>query len=350
MEDYRTLFCVKFFHADFMLTSVLEARSIRKAFAGVQALKDVWFELRPGEVHALIGENGAGKSTLIKIMTGALEADSGMLTVFGKQLLRNDPSIARALGIAAIYQQPSLFMDLSVAENIAWALETVRPWQKIDWKARKQRALELLQRAGGKIDPDRVAGSLSMPEQQIVEIAKAIGSDAKILITDEPTASLTDREVESLFAVFRTLRAQGLGIIFISHRLEEISAIADRVTILRDGETIATRNSREVGREELIELMVGRPIASVFPKRELALRNVSSRAAGVDDVSLSVRCGEILGLAGLVGSGRTQIAETIFGLTPADSGEIQVRGKSVRILSPATAIQLGIGYLPEDRR
>jgi len=357
MEDYRTLFCVKFFHADFMLTSVLEARSIRKAFAGVQALKDVWFELRPGEVHALIGENGAGKSTLIKIMTGALEADSGALTVFGKQVRRNDPSIARALGIAAIYQQPALFMHLSVAENIAWALETARPWRKIHWKARKRRAMELLQRAGGTIDPDRDAGTLSMPEQQIVEIAKAIGSDARILITDEPTASLTDREVESLFSVFGTLRAQGLGIIFISHRLEEISAIADRVTILRDGETIGTRNAREVRREELIELMVGRPIASVFPKREVALgqialelRNVSSRAAGVDDVSLSVRCGEILGLAGLVGSGRTQIAETIFGLTPADSGEVLVRGKSVRIPSPAKAIQLGIGYLPEDRR
>jgi rhamnose transport system ATP-binding protein len=339
------------------MAPVLEARSIRKAFAGVQALKDVSFELRAGEVHALVGENGAGKSTLIKIMTGALEADSGMLTVFGKQLLRNDPSIARALGIAAIYQQPSLFMDLSVAENIAWALETVRPWQKIDWKARKQRALELLQRAGGTIDPDRLAGSLSMPEQQIVEIAKAIGSDAKILITDEPTAALTDREVENLFAVFGTLRAQGLGIIFISHRLEEISAIADRVTILRDGETIATRNSREVRREELIELMVGRPIASVFPKREVAigeialeLRNVSSRAAGLHDVSLSVRCGEIVGLAGLIGSGRTQIAETIFGLTPADSGEILASGKSVPIPSPARAIQLGIGYVPEDRR
>ncbi len=186
-----------------------------------------------------------------------MEADSGTLTVFGEEVRRNDPSVARALGIAAIYQQPSLFMDLSVAENIAWAIETARPWRKIDWKARKQRAVELLKRAGGTIDPDRVAASLSMPEQQIVEIAKAIGSDAKILITDEPTASLTDREVESLCAVFGTLRAQGLGIIFISHRLEEISAIADRVTILRDGETIGTRNAREVRREELIELMVG---------------------------------------------------------------------------------------------
>jgi rhamnose transport system ATP-binding protein len=335
---------------------VLAATSIRKAFAGVHALKDVSFALLAGEVHALIGENGAGKSTLIKIMTGALKSDSGSLTVFGSEVRDNDPSVARALGIAAIYQQPSLFTHLSVAENIAWTLETAMPWRTIDWKARKRRAQELLDRAGGNIDPDRLAGSLSMPEQQIVEIAKAIGADAKILITDEPTASLTDREVESLFGVIRTLRSQGVGVIYISHRLEEIFAIADRVTVLRDGHTVATRNAREVRREELIEWMVGRPIASVFPKREVALgeiafelRNVSS-AAGVRDISLSVRQGEILGLAGLVGSGRTELAETIFGLTPADSGEILVRGKSVRIQSPAEAIQLGIGYVPEDRR
>ena len=340
-----------------MPTPVLEATSICKAFAGVHALKDVSFELRAGEVHALIGENGAGKSTLIKIMTGALWADSGSLAVFGQEVRDNDPSVARELGIAAIYQQPSLFTHLSVAENIAWALETARPWRTIDWKARKRRAQELLDRAGGNIDPERLAGSLSMPEQQIVEIAKAIGADAKILITDEPTASLTDREVERLFGVIRTLRSQGVGVIYISHRLEEIFEIADRVTVLRDGHTIATRDAHEVRREELIELMVGRPIASVFPKRDVALgeiafevRNVSGAAAGVRDVSLSVRHGEILGLAGLVGSGRTELAETIFGLTPADSGDVFVDGKSVRIQSPAEAIQLGIGYVPEDRR
>ena len=340
-----------------MSAVVLEATSICKAFAGVRALKDVSFELRGGEVHALIGENGAGKSTLIKIMTGALAADSGSLAVFGKEVRDNDPSVARALGIAAIYQQPSLFSHLSVAENIASALETPTPWRRIDWKARKHRAQELLDRAGGNIDPDRLAGSLSMPEQQIVEIAKAIGADAKILITDEPTASLTDREVESLFGVIRNLRSEGVGVIYISHRLEEIFAIADRVTVLRDGHTIATRNAHEVRREELIELMVGRPIASVFPKREVALgeiafelRNVSSAAVGLRDISLSVRQGEILGLAGLVGSGRTELAETIFGLTPADSGDVFVGGKSVRIQSPAEAIQLGIGYVPENRR
>jgi len=337
--------------------NVLEATSIRKAFAGIHALKDVSFQLRAGEVHALIGENGAGKSTLIKVMTGAVQADSGRLSVFGCEIRDHDPGVARTLGIAAIYQQPALFPHLSVAENIACALESTRPWRKIDWKARRRQARELLERAGGDIHPDRLAGSLSMPEQQIVEIAKAIGADARILITDEPTASLTDQEVERLFGVIRTLRSQGVGVIYISHRLEEIFALADRVTVLRDGHTIATRDVRDVNREEVIEMMVGRPIASVFPKRAVALgetalelRSVSNASKSLKDISLSVRRGEVLGIAGLVGSGRTELAETIFGLAPADSGEILVRGKSVRIHSPAQAIQLGIGYLPEDRR
>lgn len=336
---------------------LLETDSIGKAFAGVQALKGVSFELRAGEVHALIGENGAGKSTLIRVMTGAVEPDSGTLTVSGQVVPRNDPSTARALGIAAIYQQPSLFPDLSVAENIVWPLEGASPWRRVNWKARKRRAKELIERAGGTIDPESIAGTLSMPEQQIVEIAKALGADARVLIMDEPTSSLTDREVNSLFRVIGTLRAQGAGIVYISHRLEEISAIADRVTVLRDGETIATRNAREVDRAELIEMMVGRPVASIVSKRgvelgqiALELRRVSNRAAGLHDVSLAVRSGEILGLAGLVGSGRTQLAETIFGLTPADSGEIRVGGESVPITSPARATQLGIGYVPEDRR
>jgi len=340
-----------------MTTPLLEAKSICKAFAGVQALKDVSFELRAGEVHALIGENGAGKSTLIKIMTGALEADSGALIVSGKSISRHDPDTARSLGIAAIYQQPSVFPHLTVSENIAWSLETGSPWRKIHWKARKRRALELLERAGGVIDPNRIAGTLSMSEQQIVEIAKAIGAEAKILIADEPTASLTDREVGRLFRVIASLRDQGAGIIFISHRLEEVSTIADRVTVLRDGAAIATRDAREAQRAELIEMMVGRSVASVFPKRTVAigeialeLRSVSSRAAGIRNVSLSVRRGEILGLAGLVGSGRTQVAETIFGLTPADAGEILVDGEPVHICSPAHAKKRGIGYVPEDRR
>lgn len=335
---------------------VLEAISISKAFAGVRALRAVSFELRAGEVHALIGENGAGKSTLIKIITGAVTPDAGTIKVRGEKAPHMDPRISKSLGIAAIYQQPSLFADLTVAENIALALEGGSGWRVVDWTARNRRAADLLERAGALIDPERMVATLSMPEQQLVEIAKAIGADARIVIMDEPTASLTEREVESLFQVIARLRLEGVGVIYISHRLEEIATVADRVTVLRDGETIATRRMEEVDRGELIRMMVGRELGSIFPKREitpgetaLELRDVSSREAGVHHVSLSVRKGEILGIAGLVGSGRTQLAETIFGLTPADSGEIRLRGASVRIASPADAIRRGIGYVPEDR-
>jgi rhamnose transport system ATP-binding protein len=340
-----------------MPVPVLEAKGIRKAYAGVEALKGVSFELNPGEVHALIGENGAGKSTLIKVITGAVQPDQGTLTVAGELVVNNSPAIARSLSIAAIYQQPSLFPHLSVAENIAFTLETGARWKRIDWKARRDNASRLLERAGATIDPDRLAGTLSMPEQQIVEISKAIGAEAKILIMDEPTASLTEREVESLFRVIGDLRVRGVGIVYISHRLEEISAIADRVTVLRDGEAVGTRMIGEVDRASLIEMMVGRSVGSVFPKRTvpigavvLELCNLSSSVAGVRNISLAVRSGEILGLAGLVGSGRTQLAETIFGLTPADSGEIRLLNTPVRISSPSIAIEHGIGYVPEDRR
>ncbi len=336
---------------------LLEAHDITKSFAGVRALKGVSFDLRRGEVHALIGENGAGKSTLIKVMTGALTPDSGTLEVDGHVVTHHSPAHARALGIAAVYQQPALFPHLTVAENIALSLESGGLWRKVNWKRRSARARELLERAGAALAPSRLVGTLSMPEQQIVEIAKAIGANARVLILDEPTASLTDREVESLFGVISALRAQEVGIIYISHRLEEISAIADRVTVLRDGQTIDTREVKDVGRAELIRMMVGREVSAIFPKREvplgdvvLEMRNLTSEAAGIRDVSLSVRSGEILGLAGLVGSGRTQLAETLFGLTPATSGEILLHGRPVTISAPTEAIALKIGYVPEDRR
>jgi rhamnose transport system ATP-binding protein len=339
-----------------MPAALLEAKSINKSFAGVRALKNVFFELLAGEVHALIGENGAGKSTLIKVITGAIQADSGTLDIRGQPVHHNDPSVSRSLGIAAIYQQPSLFPHLTVAENIALSLESGSVWRKVNWKERNRRAIELIERTGASIRPQRLVSTLSMPEQQIVEIAKAIGADAKILIMDEPTASLTDREVDSLFQIIASLRNQGAGIIYISHRLEEISTIADRITVLRDGETIATR-CKGVDRVTLIDMMAGRELAAIETKREAALgevalelRGVSNRAADLRDISLTVRSGEILGLAGLVGSGRTELAETLFGLTPADSGEVLLGGAPVTITSPADAIQLGIGYVPEDRR
>jgi rhamnose transport system ATP-binding protein len=336
---------------------LLEAAGITKSFAGVRALRGVSFELRAGEVHALIGENGAGKSTLIKVMAGAVAADSGTLRVNGDLVERNDPGIARSLGIAVIYQQPALFPHLTVGENIALALETGGNWRRVDWPARKRRAKELIARAGATIQADRLVSTLSMPEQQVVEIAKAIGAEAKIVIMDEPTASLTDAEVSSLFRVIVALKGAGAGIIYISHRLDEISTIAERITVLRDGESIGTRDASEVNREQLIAMMVGREVASVYPKRAIAigeiameLQGVGSREAGLRDVSLAVRQGEILGIAGLVGSGRTQLAETVFGLTPADAGKIILKGSVVAIESPSDAIANGIGYVPEDRR
>ena len=336
---------------------LLDANSISKSFAGVQALAGVSFDLRPGEVHALVGENGAGKSTFIRIVTGAETPDAGTLIVSGRALRRLDPAAARAMGIAAIYQQPALFPDLSVAENIALALETAGVWRRVDWTARMRRAAELLARAGASIDPARRAETLSFPEQQLVEIAKAIGADARILVMDEPTSALTDAEVARLFAVIRTLRGAGAGVIYISHRLEEVFAISDRVTVLRDGATIATRATADVEPQELIRMMVGRELAAMFPKRPvplgdvaLELAGVSNQATGVRDVSLSVRSGEILGLAGLAGCGRSELADTIFGLTPADSGEIRIRGKTARLDSPGRAIRCGVGYVPKDRR
>ena len=336
---------------------LLEATAITKSYSDLKALDNVSFDLLPGEIHALVGENGAGKSTLIKIMTGAVIADSGTLVVSGQRVAHNSPTVARKLGISVIYQQPALFPHLTIQENIALATESGSAWRRINWDLRHQRCAELLEQAGASLDPHRLVETLSVPEQQVVEIAKALGSAPKILIMDEPTASLSDHEVKSLLGVMAELRSKGVGIVYISHRLEEISAIADRVTVLRDGRHIATRDMKEVSRAELISLMVGRELSAVFPKREveigetvLELRDVSSRAAGVRNVSLEVKRGEILGVAGLVGSGRTQLAETIFGLTPADSGQILLKGQPVTIQSPRDAIQLGIGYVPEDRR
>ncbi len=336
---------------------LLNITSVTKSFGGVQALNGVSFELRAGEVHALVGENGAGKSTLIKVITGAHQADGGTLAIGGRVIEANDPVTARALGVAAIYQQPALFPDLTVAENIALGLEAGGPWRCIRWGRRRRQAHALLDRIGAVIDPETEVRHLTMPEQQLVEIARALGANARILIMDEPTASLSEREVDHLLRVIRELRGQGVGIIYISHRLDELFQVADRVTVLRDGCTVGTRPMTAVDRAELIRLMVGREVAAVFPKQTvplgevvLELRGVGCRASGVHDVSLSVRAGEILGLAGLVGAGRTELARILFGLTPADSGEIRLCDKAVIIDSPAQAIKLGITYVPEDRR
>ena len=336
---------------------LLSASSIVKSFEGVRALRGVSFDLHAGEVHALVGENGAGKSTLIKIMTGAEHPDAGALAVGGRAVPHMTPALARSLGIAAIYQQPSLFPHLTVAENIALALEASGLWRRVSWPTRRRRARALLEEVGAAIDPGRLASTLSMPEQQMVEIAKAIGGDARVVIMDEPTASLMDDEVNRLFGVIGMLRRRGAGVLYISHRLEEVFAVSDRVTVLRDGETAATRDTSAIDRSQLIQMMVGRALTEVFPKRPVAagavaieLRHLSNRALGIHDVSLSVKRGEVLGIAGLVGSGRTELAETLFGLEPADEGEILVQGAPVRIESPSQAIRFGIAYVPEDRR
>lgn len=336
---------------------LLALRRAAKSFGGVRALRGVDFELRAGEVHALLGENGAGKSTLIKIITGAHQPDGGEIVVGGETVSGLTPTRSQALGIACIYQQPALFADLTVAENIGLRLEPSGAWRRIDWAGRRARAKELLARVGATISPEAEVRTLSMPEQQLVEIACAIGSGARIVIMDEPTASLTRQEQERLFTVVREMRAAGTGVIYISHRLEEITALADRVTVLRDGESVGTQSIANVSEAGLIKLMVGREVNLLYPPAEgapgdvvLDVRGLGCVAGGVKDVTFSVRAGEVFGLAGLVGAGRTELARVLFGLTPADAGEIQLNGRRVTINSPQDAVAQGIAYVPEDRR
>lgn len=336
---------------------LVRLRDVARSFGGVRALRGVSFDLLPGEIHALVGENGAGKSTLVRILSGALAPGSGTVEVAGRRVDRADPVAMRELGIAPIYQQPALFPDLTVAENVAVGLEEPRAWRRVDWAGRRRRARELLSRVGSDIDPDEPAQGLRMAEQQLVEIARALGADARVLLMDEPTASLTDREAARLFDLMRELRARRVGIVYISHRLEEVSALADRVSVLRDGELVTTRRMAETSRDELIRLMVGREIQSIFPKRAvpigdvvLAAEGLGCRAAGVRSVSFQARAGEILGFAGLVGAGRTELARVLFGITPADEGVLRIRGTAVRIDAPEEAVCLGLAYVPEDRR
>jgi rhamnose transport system ATP-binding protein len=336
---------------------LIDIQGISKSFGGARALTGVSLQLFPGEVHALCGENGAGKSTLIKIITGAHAPDSGTLRINGQLIEHLDPGLARAMGIAAIYQQPALFPDLTVAENIGLRLERGGAWRLLRWGERRRTARALLDRVGANIRVDEPVRHLTMPQQQLVEIAAALGASAKVLILDEPTASLSDREVDNLFRVIGELRRQGVGMIYISHRMEELTQIADRVTVLRDGRLVVTRPMAELSRSELIRLMVGRELSSVFPKVDVELgrivletRGLGCKPSGVQDVSISVRAGEILGLAGLVGAGRTELARVLFGLTPADAGEIILNDAPVHVDSPAGAVELGIAYVPEDRR
>jgi len=342
------------------MTPLLSLSDIAVAFGGVQAVRGVSFDVRPGEVHALVGENGAGKSTLIRVMTGAVRADTGTVAIGGQPVERPDPTRMRALGVAPIYQQPALLPDLSVAENLAFGLEHGRAFRRIDWRARRARATELLARVGIALDLDRPAGTLRMAEQQLVEIARALGTRARVLLLDEPTAALTDVEAARLFTLVRGLRADGVGCVYISHRLEEVMALADRVSVLRDGRLMATLPIAEVTRDGMVRLMVGRdvdlglgvpkPPADASARDVLTLHEVGCAASRIAGVSLRVAAGEIVGLAGLVGAGRTELARVLFGLTPADAGTIAIDGRIHRLRTPADAVRLGIAYVPEDRR
>ena len=334
---------------------IIQMRDISKSFGGVHALKGVQLTIYPGEVHAILGENGAGKSTLIKTITGVHQPDSGEIELNGEVVNFANPREAQQQGIAAIYQEPSLFPDLSIAENILVGRQPVRGG-RISWRQMNRIASDLLDRLHVKLNPRTKARNLSVAQQQMVEIARALSVDAKVLIMDEPTSSLTSNEVEELFNITRKLRDEGTAVIFISHRLEELFALADRVTTLRDGEYVGTRTLADVTTDELIQMMVGRKLDELFPKQDvergevvLEVENLTVPGAFAD-VSFTLHAGEILGMSGLVGAGRTDVACAIFGVKPAAAGRIVVEGKQVTITNPQTAMALGISYVPEDRK
>ncbi|MGQ9622378.1 MAG: sugar ABC transporter ATP-binding protein [Candidatus Caldatribacteriaceae bacterium] len=335
---------------------VLELRGISKFFPGIRALDRVDFDLRRGEIHALVGENGAGKSTLIKIVTGVYQPDEGEIFWKGQRVTFPNPNVASRHQIAAVYQQPASFPHLTITENIFLSHPLLHPLSKrLRWQEMRKRARELLASLGSDLDPSTPMGSLSAAQQQIVEIAKALSIHAQILIMDEPTAALTRREAEELYEIMRRLKSQGTSIIFISHRFEDIYGVADRVTVLRDGKKVGTWMVQDIAEQDLIRAMVGREITQLFPKsgtkrgKELLRVEGLSRVGYFSDVSFALYAGEILGVSGLVGSGRTELAHVLFGIAPADRGKIFIEGREVSIKSPMDAIACGIGYLPEDR-
>ncbi len=335
---------------------LLEMTGISKTFPGVRALVDVSLEVRAGEVHALVGENGAGKSTLMRILGGIHQRDAGAIRLRGQAAAILSPQQARAQGISIIHQELNQIPALTVAENIFLGREPRRALGFVDWDAMFGRAEALLRDLGLPIDPRRRLSTLTVAEQQLVEIAKALSVEADLLVMDEPTAALTIEETERLFTFIRDLRARGVGIVYITHRLEEVFRIADRVTVLRDGQYVGTHSVAAITMDDLIRLMVGRQLTEKYPKEEvergapvLEVRHLTVRGAFAD-VSFAVGRGEILGISGLVGSGKTELAHAIFGAIPADSGEILVDGRPVIIHSPADAIAHGIGFVTEDRK
>jgi rhamnose transport system ATP-binding protein len=339
-----------------MSESILRMTNISKSFSGVRALRGVPLELRAGEVHALLGENGAGKSTLVKVITGVHQPDTGEIYLNGQRVHLKSPREAAAVGISAIYQELSIFPDLDIAENIFVGRRPTRAGALVDWRKMYREAETLLDALGVHINLKTKARYLSIAQQQMVEIARALSVNARILIMDEPTSALTLTEVADLFKIIRRLCEKGTAILFISHRLEELFEIADCVTVLRDAAYVDTRSMDGVTRDELIRMMVGRTISDLFPKKavprgEVVLRVKNlTRGGAFKDVSFELHKGEILGMAGLVGAGRTEVSQSLFGVAPADQGTIEIEGRSVQMKSPRQAMQCGLALVPEDRQ
>jgi ribose transport system ATP-binding protein len=335
---------------------ILEMKNISKAFPGVQALDTVDFDLYPGEVHVLVGENGAGKSTLMKVLTGAYTYDRGEMHINQTHSPHWNPTVARNFGVAMVYQEFTLLPYRNVAENIFLGHELIQNGLFLNKAKMHQEATKLLNSIGVNVDTHSLIIELGVADQQMVEISKALAVEAKILVLDEPTSALSLREIDELFKTIQVLKSHGVGIVYISHRLEEIKQIGDRVTVMRDGQLIGTRNVADVTLDEIIQMMIGREIKDLFPRHFCAPGDTALMVKGlssgkkVKNANLELRFGEIVGLSGLVGSGRTETARAIFGLDPIDSGTIEIMGKTYTRISPPAAVDMGLGLVPEDRR
>lgn len=339
-----------------MSDNILELKHITKLYPGVVALNDVSLEVRRGEILALVGENGAGKSTLIKTCSGAITPTQGEIVINGKSFTGMTPQTSEQNGIGVIYQEFNLVGDLSVAENIFLG-RAIRKGMVIDLKAMERESKKILDSLNIKINPKTLVKTLSVGYQQMLEIAKAVSQNAKLLIMDEPSAPLTSAEVEAMFAIVDKLKAGGVSIIYISHRLDEIFRLADRITILRDGQYVTTLNTDETNKDELVKYMVGRQLTEVYPKRdeicvkdEVIFEAVNVSGNGDKNISFKIHRGEVLGLGGLVGAGRTEFAELMFGMRPKTAGKFIFKGKEISPKTPKDAIELGIGLVPEDRK
>jgi rhamnose transport system ATP-binding protein len=338
------------------VTPLLTLDGLSKSFGAVAALQDVHLELFGGEAHALVGENGAGKSTLVKILAGVYPADSGTITLDGQPLPLSGPADARSAGIAVIYQEPTLFPDLSVAENIFIGRQPLRSLRRIDSAKMRAHAADLFARLGVRLDPDRPARGLSIADQQLVEIAKAISLDARVLVMDEPTAALSGVEVERLFTVTRALRDAGAAVLFISHRFDEVFALCQRITVMRDGRWVSTGVTETLTVDAVVRQMVGREVSAMYDKQDTAIGEPRLQVRGLTrhgvftDVTFTVHSGEIVALAGLVGAGRSEVMRAIFGIDRRDAGEVLVEGVALPNADTAAAIKAGLALVPEDRR